>query len=71
MNEESMRFTVFMIHALAKNWNKPYRFVYKTLDESGILDEYIVPCYDVLHTQGERYLVEDVTGFVKEKGYQI
>ena len=40
-------------------------------NESGILDGYILPCYDVLHTQGRQYLVEDITEFVKEKGVQI
>ena len=71
MNEESMKFAVFMIHALANSWKKPYRFVYRTLAESGILDDYIVQHYGVLHTQGEQYLVEDVTGFVKDRGYQV
>ncbi|MBR1743483.1 MAG: DUF3791 domain-containing protein [Lachnospiraceae bacterium] len=41
--------------------------VYQILNDSGILDNYIVPCYDVLHTQGRQYLVEDITEFVKEK----
>ena len=71
MNQESMKFTVFMIHALSKSWGRPYRFVYKILNDTGILDDYIVQHYGVLHTQGEQYLVEDVTGFVKDRGYQV
>lgn len=27
--------------------------------------------YDVLHTQGKEYLVEDITDFVREKGVNI
>ena len=71
MDKKSMEFAVFMIHALADEWGKPYGFVYKILNESGILDDYIVQFYDVLHTLGKQYLVEDITGFVKDRGYQI
>ena len=38
---------------------------------SGILDNYIIPGYDVLHTLGKEYLVEDITEFVREKGVQL
>jgi hypothetical protein len=31
------------------------------------LDNYVIGCYDVLHTQGKEYLVDDITEFVKEK----
>ena len=41
--------------------------VYKILNSTGILDNYIIKCYDVLHTQGKEYLVEDITDFVREK----
>ena len=71
MDKMILEFTVFLIHALADDWKKPYRMVYQVLNESGILDDYIVPCYDVLHTQGKQYLVEDITEFVKEKGVAI
>ncbi len=71
MDKKTLEFTVFVIHALADDWNKPYRRVYQILNESGILDSYILPCYDVLHTQGKQYLVEDITEFVKEKGVTV
>ena len=46
----------------------PQREVYKRLKKSGILYDYIVPSYDVLHTFGSRYLMEDLTEYMKEKG---
>ena len=42
--------------------------IYKRLMDSGILYGYIVPSYDVLHTFGSRYLMEDLTGYMREKG---
>ena len=46
----------------------PQREIYRRLKVSGILDEYIVPSYDVLHTFSSRYLMEDLIDFMKEKG---
>ncbi len=41
--------------------------VYLLLTEkSKILDEYIVPCYDVLHTQGKEYIVRDIVEYMEE-----
>lgn len=71
MDRKSLEFTVFLIHALANTWNRSCKHVYQILNYTGILDNYILPCYDVLHTQGEQYLVDDITDFVKEKGVQI
>ncbi len=71
MDKKTLEFSVFLIHALADYWEQPYRVVYQVLNETGILDDYIVPCYDVLHTQGRQYLVDDITDFVKEKGVAV
>jgi hypothetical protein len=30
--------------------------------------DYIVGCYDVLHTFGRLYLVEDITSLMRKKG---
>ena len=40
------------------------------LKTAGILDEYILPCYDVLHTQGKEYIVNDITELMKRKGVE-
>ena len=45
--------------------------VYEVLDSTGILDDYIIKCYDVLHTLGKEYLVEDITEFVREKEIDV
>ena len=45
--------------------------VYKILDDSQILDDYIIKCYDSLHTLGKDYLIEDITEFAIEKGIQL
>lgn len=42
--------------------------VYRRLKQSGILTGYIVSSYDVLHTFGKEYLMEDLTEYMREKG---
>ncbi|MCI6119797.1 MAG: DUF3791 domain-containing protein [Prevotella sp.] len=44
------------------------REIYQRLKTSGILMDYIVPSYDVLHTFGKEYLMDDLTDYMKEKG---
>ena len=66
--EKELDFSVFLLYSLANKWKKTPADVYQILDSTGILDSYIIPCYDVLHTQGKEYLVEDITEYVREKG---
>ncbi len=66
-----MMFVLFLLYSLAEEWKSSPGCVYKVLDETGILDNYILRCYDTLHTQGRQYLVEDITDFVREKGVAV
>lgn len=69
--KSEMQFSVFLIHQLAEYWNKTPSCVYDILCKTQILDSYIIPCYETLHTQGSKNLVEDITDFVKEKGIAV
>ncbi len=70
-NESILTFVMFIIYALADAWGKlPYQ-VYHILDSTGILTDYVIGCYDTLHTLGKNYLVEDITEFVREKGATV
>lgn len=66
--ERELDFSIFILYSLADKWKMTPAAVYKILNSTGILDNYIIPCYDVLHTQGKEYLVEDITEYAKEKG---
>ena len=71
IEKKELTFVVFVLHALGQHWNMTTPEVYDILNSTGILDDYIIKCYDVLHTQGKEYLVEDITDFVKEKGVNV
>lgn len=68
MDRKTLEFVTYCISKLAAVLNLSQREVYQKLSHSGILYDYIVPSYDVLHTFGSRYLMEDLTGYMKEKG---
>lgn len=71
LEKKELTFVVFILHALGQHWNMTTPEVYDILNSTGILDDYVIKCYDVLHTLGKEYLVEDITEFVREKGIDV
>ena len=59
---------MFVLYRLSEDWEKPVSEVYAVLNSSGALSNYLIPNYDVLHTLGAEYLVEDLTLYVKNHG---
>lgn len=68
VDKRTLEFVTYCIAKLALLLNLPQQEVYMRLKNSGILYDYIVPSYDVLHTFSSRYLMEDLTEYMKEKG---
>lgn len=71
IEKKELTFVVFVLHDLGQHWNMTTPEVYDILNSTGILDDYIIKFYDVLHTLGKEYLVEDITEFVREKGIDV
>ncbi|MDR3295315.1 MAG: DUF3791 domain-containing protein [Clostridiales Family XIII bacterium] len=69
MAPEQSFFAVFCIEQLAVDLGLAGDVVYKMLvDDSDILDTYIVPCYDALHTQGRDWIVDDLKDVMRRRG---
>ena len=68
MNSDNIDFVTYCIGNLSRRLGLNARDVYQRLKTSGILTDYIVPSYDVLHTFSKEYLMEDLVDFMKEKG---
>ena len=68
MDKKTLEFVTYCISKLAERLKLRQSDVYERLNRSGILYEYIVPSYDVLHTFSSRYLMDDLTDFMKERG---
>jgi hypothetical protein len=71
MGERELGFVVFCIESVAERLGIDGREVYNLLTKrTKILDDYVIPCFDVLHTQGKEYLVNDILGRMREEGLQ-
>lgn len=68
MSRNNIDFVTYCIGNLSRRLGLSASEVYRRLKQSGILSEYIVPSYDVLHTFSKEYLMEDLTDYMKEKG---
>lgn len=64
-----LEFAIFCIENIAVVLKKTAKEVYDLLTvKSNILYEYIVPEYEMLHTQGKEYIVNDIVDFMRESG---
>lgn len=68
MNFEQLCFTTFCVGSLADALKMSAGKVYGMLRSSGILTEYLLPGYEVLHTFSKEYIVNDLISYMKEKG---
>ncbi|MDR2584240.1 MAG: DUF3791 domain-containing protein [Fibromonadaceae bacterium] len=72
MDKKQMEFSVFCIESIAEKLGQTGDVIYEKLTkESNILNDYIVSCYDVLHTQGKEYIVDDIIEVMKQKGVKV
>ena len=72
LTNESLDFSIFCIENLADRLHKNPETVYDLLTgKSNILDGYIIPCWDVLHTQGKNYILDDLEALMKERGVAV
>ena len=68
MDKKTLEFVTYCIGKLSVLLKLPQQEVYRRLKSSGILYDYIVPSYDVLHTFSSKYLMEDHNDYMMEKG---
>ncbi len=71
MNSQSLVFTIFCIGSVAEYLKINARDVYHKFQSAGIISDYIVPCYDVLHSFSKEYIVEDLVAYMRKKGVLI
>ena len=71
-NSNELEVAVFCIENIAAKLGVGAERVYQAFTEqSDILNGYIVPEYEVLHTQSLEYIVEDLLNVMKERGVEV
>ena len=71
MTSDSFSFVIYMIHACANKWKLPPSEVYRILRDAGCINQYLVPNYEILHTQGTRFVVEDIREYLDVRGVAV
>ena len=71
-NSSELEFAVFCIENVAAKRGVDPEYVYQAFTEkSDILNGYIVPEYEALHTQSREYIVDDLIDVMKEKKVEV
>ena len=71
-NASELEFAVFCIENVAAKLGVNAEYVYQAFTEkSDILNRYIVPEYEVLHTQSREYIVDEILDVMKERGVKV
>ena len=68
MSSDQLDVVTYCIGNLSMRLQLPQRAIYLKLKDSGILENYIVKGYEVLHTFGKEYLMDDLITYMQEKG---
>ena len=71
-SSKELEFAVFCIENIAEKLGIDAERVYTALTKkSNILNSYIIPEYEILHTQSKDYIVNDILELAKEQGVEI
>ena len=69
---ECLEFVLFCVENLAERVGRSPVEIYDLLNKnSGLLESYIIPCFEPLHTQGKDYIIDDLLSAMKMKGILI
>ncbi len=72
LTNDNLEFAIFCIENVAIRLGVGAEKVFIALTEkSDILDSYILPCYDVLHTQSKDYIVDDILDVMAQRGVEV
>lgn len=71
-NSNELEFAVFCIENVAAKLGVNGERIYQAFTEkSDILNGYIVPEYEALHTQSREYIVDELLDVMKERGVEV
>lgn len=71
MNKDTFSFIIYMIHACANQWEQKPSDVYKSMKSINCIMGFLVPNYEILHTQSTKYIIEDIKEYFNVRGISI
>jgi len=70
MEKKINDFIVFCIEIFKEENKLTGKEVYELFEKYGVL-KYLHDGYDMLHTQGDRWIINDINEFLKIRGYNV
>lgn len=67
--ETVMGFVATCIEEVAEKLSLDYEIVFDTLEKYGLIDNYIVKHYEVLHTESRNNIVDDIIETLELRGF--
>lgn len=67
MEERELNFTLYCVGIVAERLGKTERDIYDWFRKVNLIDDYIVPCFDVLHTFSRDYIIDDLLCVIKKR----
>lgn len=64
-------FVAWLLNKIADVYGKTASEIYRSLQSANIVNDYLIPSYDVLHTMGELALIEDVQIVAAKRGVAL
>lgn len=71
MNKDSFSFVIYMIHACANKWGFYPSEVYQKMKLADCIMGFLIPNYEILHTQSTQYVIEDIKEYLNVRGVSI
>lgn len=68
MSRAHAEFVIYMVNEIANSLNRYPSKVYRVLNQTGCIQKYLIPFYDVLHTMSSESVAEDVLEYVRAQG---
>ena len=71
MTQDKLEFVTTVIGTLSMMLELPCSRIYRSLNAAGLINNYLIKCYDVLHTFSLEYVAEDIVNYMKKKGLAL
>lgn len=68
MTRDALSFIIYMIHACANRWGLTPSTVYKHMQSVNCIADFLVPNYEILHTQSTQFIVENIREYLNVRG---
>ncbi|MDE6113119.1 MAG: DUF3791 domain-containing protein [Bacteroidales bacterium] len=65
--EVLLGFVASCIEYTARRLGRPYQDIFARMQRTDMINSYLIPCYDTLHTESREHVTDNVIAYLKER----